>query len=183
MPLFDSQHAKACHDFLAVVISVAILYEPSMSLSRLLSLTALFCLGSALLRADTVTEAWVHRYNGPSRTAQDHAVKVLRDVRGDLIVVGYTDNGASGEDVFVIKYCAQGQFVWVQRYNGPANRDDRPEAAALDTRGNVAITARSQNAVGRWESYTAKAQVWLVSPKELLEAEECRGKFEDGLWP
>ena len=52
---------------------------------------------------------------------------------------------------------SHGQMVekWVQRYNGPANSNDRASATALDSAGNVAVTGYSSNGSNN-DYYTAK---------------------------
>src|SRR5687767_4888097 len=58
---------------------------------------------------------------------------------------------------------------WVRRYNGPANRDDRPAAVAVDAAGNVIVTGTVGVSVGNGESqshgYTAK---YAAATGELL---------------
>lgn len=89
-----------------------------------------------------VTEAWVQRYDRVVSNVTDQAVKVVRDAAGDIIVTGTTAGGFLGADTLTIKYSgADGSGLWQQRYNGPANGDDRPSALAVDGSGNVSVLA------------------------------------------
>ena len=46
--------------------------------------------------------------------------------------------------------------AWVQRYNSPANSDDRAQAMAVDGSGHVVVTGSSQNLSGNADYYTAR---------------------------
>src|SRR5262245_19569301 len=48
-----------------------------------------------------VTEAWVHRFSNVN--AADQAVKVVRDVSGDIIVTGTSSGGIPGADILTTK--------------------------------------------------------------------------------
>jgi len=51
---------------------------------------------------------------------------------------------------------AAGTEAWVQRYNGPANRDDGAGAIAVDGSGNVVVTGVSYTSETAYQYYTAK---------------------------
>jgi hypothetical protein len=88
----------------------------------------------------------VQRYSNVVGNTADHAVKVVRDAAGDIIVTGSTAVSISGADILTIKYSgADGSVLWQQQ---PPGREDRPSALAVDVRGDVLVTGTS--------GYTAK---------------------------
>ena len=101
-----------------------------------------------------VTEAWVHRYNGPANS-NDYANAVAVDGRGNVVVTGASDNGTNW-DYYTAKYAAaDGALLWEKRYNGPANSYDEAYAVTVDGSGNVIVTGSSISS-GSEDYYTAK---------------------------
>jgi hypothetical protein len=78
-----------------------------------------------------------------SEMGNDVAVAMTVAPGGDVFVTGYSKIGGSGYDFETIKYDSGGKLQWSQRYNGPANGDDRPAAIALDANENVYVTGSS----------------------------------------
>ena len=104
-----------------------------------------------------VTEAWVQRYSNVASSTTDAAVNVVRDAAGDIIVTGSTAGGIPGADMLTIKYsAADGSVLWQQRYNGPANSDDRASALAVDGSRNVVVTGYSLERDTTAKFYMAK---------------------------
>ena len=60
------------------------------------------------------------------------------DAAGNVYVTGTTHNGVD-TDILTIKYSASGAIVWRATANGPARKDDRAYAIAVDAVGNVAV--------------------------------------------
>jgi hypothetical protein len=89
-------------------------------------------------------ELWVVRYSGVV-TGQNMARAIAVDVAGNVSVTGKSAglNEGRGSDYATIKYDANGNELWVARYDGPANYEDVPNAIALDVSGNVYVTGRS----------------------------------------
>jgi uncharacterized delta-60 repeat protein len=88
-------------------------------------------------------EAWAQRYNNPA-DSNDQAQQVVSDLNGNLMVIGYTDEGITGQDMLIIKFSQAGVALWTNRYDGPANGNDRAVAAAVDGSGNVYVTGVSK---------------------------------------
>jgi uncharacterized delta-60 repeat protein len=94
------------------------------------------------LFADTVTEEWVARYDGPANSS-DYPYAIAVDSSGNVYVAGYSEGSGTQWDYATIKYAADGTQLWVARYNGPENFTDQVEAMALDSSGNVYVTGTS----------------------------------------
>lgn len=84
---------------------------------------------------------WTVRYNGPGNAA-DEAKAIAVDASGNVYVTGYSF-GVNSPDYATIKYDASGTEVWVARFNGTANNDDRANSIAVDNLGNVYVTGMS----------------------------------------
>jgi len=87
-------------------------------------------------------ELWVQRYNGPT-DGDDDAWAIAVDNYGSVYVTGES-YGNGTFDYVTIKYDSNGQVVWIRRYNGEANGDDRARAIAVDNYGNVYVTGVSE---------------------------------------
>ncbi len=85
---------------------------------------------------------WIKTYNGPSNII-DYANVLTVDNEGNVYVTGASFGSGTFYDYATIKYNAQGETLWVRRYNGPANYSDGAFAIAVDSLGNVYVTGRS----------------------------------------
>ncbi|MDH3976008.1 MAG: thrombospondin type 3 repeat-containing protein [Deltaproteobacteria bacterium] len=95
-------------------------------------------------------ELWVSRYSGPSTSySYDVAIAIAVDGAGNAYVTGNSYGNGSGRDYATVKYDANGNELWVKRYNGPANLNDRANAIAVDGAGNAYITGMSYS----WSSW------------------------------
>jgi uncharacterized delta-60 repeat protein len=96
-------------------------------------------------------QLWSAEYDGPVH-GDDEARAVAVDRRGNVYVTGYST--ADNVDYTTIKYNPEGAQQWVARYNGTADRDDRPKAMAIDADGNVLITGSSCGVGGNCDIVT-----------------------------
>jgi hypothetical protein len=87
-------------------------------------------------------ELWVARYNGPADAA-DAAVGLRVEDAGSVLVTGTSAGSGTGRDYATVKYDAEGNELWVARYDGPGNGEDNAAALAVDGAGNVYVTGDS----------------------------------------
>ncbi|OGC79770.1 MAG: hypothetical protein A2145_05740 [candidate division Zixibacteria bacterium RBG_16_40_9] len=90
---------------------------------------------------DTV---WVRHYNG-SANQNDQAQEIKLDHNGHFYVTGQSRGSGTSDDFATIKYKANGDTLWVRRYNGTGNGADQPLALTLDDSGFVYVSGYSWN--------------------------------------
>jgi hypothetical protein len=111
-------------------------------------------------------QLWVARYGGPANNF-DAAYALKLDASDDVYVTGRSAGDGSSADYATLKYDANGNQLWVARYNGPANSSDIPHALELDGSGNVYVTGES-HVSGFYNDYatvkynTAGTQLWVA---------------------
>ncbi len=90
-------------------------------------------------------QLWVARYNGPGNyTDFAHALAV--DTAGNVYITGQSVGSTTYPyyyDYATIKYDANGNQLWMARYNGPDNFNDIARALVVDSAGNVYVTGES----------------------------------------
>jgi uncharacterized delta-60 repeat protein len=87
-------------------------------------------------------QLWVARYNGPGNF-YDVALAIKVDRSGNVYVTGESVGSDGDYDFATIKYSPGGKQLWVARYNGPGNRDDKACGLAVDGSGNIYVTGSS----------------------------------------
>jgi len=92
-------------------------------------------------------QLWVARYNGPGN-GEDHAGALAVDVSGNVYVTGWSVGSGTSRDYATIKYDPDGNELWVARFNGSADLEDRARALALDDSGNVYVTGSCKTGPG-----------------------------------
>jgi WD40 repeat protein len=95
----------------------------------------------------TGDELWVRRYNG-SADDNDYAYRVALDSSGNVYVTGPSVETGSDNDITTIKYSPDGDVLWTQHYDGPANGYDAGQAIAVDANGNAYVTGNHTTATG-----------------------------------
>ena len=85
---------------------------------------------------------WVKKYNGPGNL-DDGALDIEVDAAGNAYITGWSGH-ADGYDFVTMKYNTNGKQLWVKRYDGPGNIDDRVSALDVDGSGNVYVTGYSR---------------------------------------
>lgn len=78
-------------------------------------------------------------YNGPGNQI-DEVTGMIMDGNGSVFVTGFSTGTNTGEDFATMKFNNNGDFLWVSRFNGTGNYQDRAAAIALDNSGNVYVT-------------------------------------------
>ena len=97
---------------------------------------------------------WIKKYNNPLVNGSDKANSVALDASGNVYVTGYseTDNSSIiSDDYFTVRYNSVGTQLWVARYNGSGNGEDRATQILLGTTG-VYVCGKSWN--GNYFDYT-----------------------------
>jgi len=84
-------------------------------------------------------QQWVARYDG-SASGEDEAVAIALDDAGNVYVTGSSEGSWTSSDYATVKYNSSGDVLWVARYDGPANYQDRAVAIAVDNTDNVYVT-------------------------------------------
>lgn len=96
-------------------------------------------------------QQWAARYDGPANGA-DLAASLAVDGSGNVYVTGVSRGVVAGQDYATVKYDANGNELWVRRYNGPGGADDAAAALKVDGSGNVYVTGYALIAVDSGES-------------------------------
>jgi len=93
------------------------------------------------------------QYNGPvaSGATDDRAVAIASatDASGNTAVVGYGKNADGNDDIYLLKYRADGTRAWAATpFAGPGGGDDIPAAVAFAQDGSIYVTGYSEKAPG-----------------------------------
>jgi uncharacterized delta-60 repeat protein len=93
-------------------------------------------------------QQWVQRYNFLTTNVPDEAYSVAVDGFENVYVTGYCSRTFGNYDYATIKYNSSGDSLWVNRYNGTSNGNDRARALVLDESANVYVTGFSRELIG-----------------------------------
>jgi hypothetical protein len=101
--------------------------------------------------------AWVRRYNRAGDTS-DRPCALVVDDSGNVFVTGESSHGAGygGYEYATIGYNSSGNLLWTRVYNGLENHYDGASAIAVDKRGNVYVTGRSDDSTAVADYATLK---------------------------
>jgi len=109
-------------------------------------------------------EQWVARYNGPGNSI-DNANSLAVDGSGNVYLTGGSRGNGTSDDYATVKYNSSGVQLWVARYNGPGNMNDRAKSLAVDGSGNVYVTGISNGSVASYATVkynSAGVQQWVA---------------------
>ena len=88
---------------------------------------------------------WTNQYNWPGNRI-DYAQAVTVGREGNVYVTGPSQDqhgGTLAQDCLTLAYTPGGVLLWSNRYNGPLNRNDCPNAIAVTGEGTVVVTGYS----------------------------------------
>ncbi|MCX6639374.1 MAG: SBBP repeat-containing protein [bacterium] len=112
-------------------------------------------------------QQWAARYNGPGNS-EDKATTIAIDSDGNVYVTGWSIGSGTQTDYTTVKYNTTGHQLWVARYNGPGNAEDRANSLGLDNDGNVYVAGASWGGSGTNLDYatikydTNGNQLWVA---------------------
>lgn len=109
---------------------------------------------------------WLKIYNGAAGY-DDMARSIAVDSQGCILVAGDSQQPGKQFDYLTLKYSPHGKLLWANRYNGPANGDDRVSGIVVDGAGNAYVTGRSQGIGTDYDYATVKygkdgRRVWVA---------------------
>ena len=97
---------------------------------------------------------------------EDTGTDIAVDAAGNAYIAGVTDAYGTGLDYFVYSINSSGSYRWLQRYNGPANGEDRILSIITNASGNVIVSGYSNQGATGFDPVTimynsAGTQQWL----------------------
>lgn len=84
-------------------------------------------------------EQWTSTFDAPGATATV-ITRVATDPDGALVVVGYHDTLANGQNILVRKYSVDGMAIWTRSYDGPALGNDYGYGIEVTEDGHIYVT-------------------------------------------
>jgi hypothetical protein len=135
----------------------------------------IFVTGMGGLTGDYVTirynssgiQQWIQRYRGPvSGNSANAATGLVVDNQNNIIVTGQSQSSVSVQDFATIKYNANGDSLWVKRYDNPSHGNDEAYSITLDEFGSIYVNGMSI-IYGVWKFSTIKYdsngnQKWIM---------------------
>lgn len=98
---------------------------------------------------------WARRYNGPANK-YDIASGIVVDQSGNSYVTGYSMGEGTEEDYATVKYDANGDQLWANRYNGNDNSYDISTSIVLGNNEQVIVTGYSYDQTSSEDYATIK---------------------------
>jgi outer membrane protein assembly factor BamB len=125
---------------------------------------------------------WTNYFPQPP-SGSSAASSIAVDSANNSYVTGYSPGTNSENDIVTIKYAANGNQIWLQRYNGPGNGNDAGNAIAVDNNGNVYVAGYDTAISGGTEmvliKYSPVILQVLTNGTVLLQAQGSPGESFD----
>ncbi len=99
-------------------------------------------------------QQWIQRYDGSGNDDEAYDIKV--DQAGNVYVTGTSYGTNTNLDYVTIKYSSDGSQLWLHRFNGSGNFEDKPVALAIDDMNNVYVTGESYGFRTSYDYFTIK---------------------------
>ncbi len=101
-------------------------------------------------------QRWLARYGGPVKSDNSAVALAVSPDGQRVYVAGFTNGFGSSNDYATLAYdAANGAQVWVARYNGSGNNDDRPSSVVVSPDGTrVFVTGSSVSSPGDYDYAT-----------------------------
>lgn len=93
-------------------------------------------------------QQWVRRFRGPVINGSNGASSLAIDNLNNIYVTGVSQSNTSIEDFLTIKYNANGDSLWVRRYDNPTHQNDVANDIELDSSANVYVNGWSIDSTG-----------------------------------
>ncbi|MCX6640628.1 MAG: SBBP repeat-containing protein [bacterium] len=104
-------------------------------------------------------QQWVARYDGTGND-DDCANSIGLDGFGNVCVTGSSHGSGSGRNYVTIKYNANGNMLWVDRYIG--SWDDEAKSLTVESGGNVYVTGKSDGDYGTIKYDANGNRLWMA---------------------
>jgi len=120
-------------------------------------------------------ELWVARYDGTGNY-DDCAYAIAIDSNDNIYVTGESKNPDGNLDYATIKYEANGNELWVARYDGPGDYHDSASSITIDGSGDVYVTGQSTGSGGNFDYATIRYCPDSSEPNEPVSVKRYNGK-------
>ncbi len=119
---------------------------------------------------------WTNGFIGPGASSGqigDTSQALAADSSGNVIVGASSYSASTGYDYATAEYSSAGIPLWTNFYNGPANKDDKAVALAIDHAGSIIVTGTSSDG-----TYLGYVTVKYVFPPLLAAVPLPDGSFQ-----